>query len=399
MPLGSATGDAMWRALSVIHGLTEWERWMFGRFLGAFGKAARHDGIDPLAPDPLWLRTYFERESIVRRPSAELTKRALSRYCQMRGISDFTLTMRDLFPPLPGPLDCVPRTDEQLRRYVAKGREGKAWRLRRTVVSSWQTYALQRGLAIYEPDSTSVAAYLALISPFFQRHTLETRREVLSAFFRRFTQKSPTDDALVRDIVKGNGKSGVPIIPLFANVVAQLLQPFGDTPLDRRDYAIVLLTYVGGWAPRILAPLRTESIRFTQGGVMVYLADRIVFLDDPGDERFEVAKALSTLIAHLPGQQGPLFRATDARGALTGAAFRAHDFTRVLARTARVAGVHDRCPGARIRLGMVIQLKRFFNPIVIAYHTGRKSLKGSSRILSMLVPSEQWLRRRARRVR
>ena len=239
-----------------------------------------------------------------------------------------------------------------------------------------------------EPDT--VALYLTNLAQTLMVATLVKRVAALSQAHQLAGYPSPTHDILVRTVLAGirraKGTAQVRKRPLLTEDLRQLVACMPNNLAGRRDRALLLLGFAGGFRRSELVSLSLHDLTFTGDGLIVLL--RRSKTDQEGQGR-EVGipfgstpatcpvRALRAWLADLePEGAGPLFRPVNRHGHLLARRVTDRAVALVVKKWARAAGFQTAgLAGHSLRSGLATSAAAAGVPErAIMAQTGHRSL-------------------------
>lgn len=264
---------------------------------------------------------------------------------------------------------------------------------RRAYASDWRaftTFCEEHGLGALPAKPAAVAAYVAHLEELgrapatLDRHLVSIRKA-----HKIENLPDPTADERVRATRRGlrrtvgsaqHGKS-----PLMADDIRRLLLPLGESLRDRRNRAILLVGFAGGFRRSELRALRVEDLVFSGRGVVITIQRSKT--DQLGHGR-EVSIHRSQLTATCPCaaleiwveaagiESGEVFRGVDRHGNVRPGAIAGRSIAKVVKELCAAAGLDPAgYSGHSLRAGHVTQRRAAGeDAATIADTTGHKSI-------------------------
>lgn len=278
----------------------------------------------------------------------------------------------------------------QARDYV---QAAKAPSTRQSYERDWrhftfwcQTYSL----AALPAEPETVALYLAASAQVLKIATLAKRMAALSQVHQAAGYASPTRDILVRTVLAGirrtKGTAATAKRPILTEDLRQMVSFLTDSLAGRRDRALLLLGFAGGFRRSELVGLDLRDLRFTNDGLIIQL--RRSKTDQEGQGR-EVGipfgstlatcpvRATRAWLADLePGDTEPLFRPVNRHGQMSKRRVTDRVVALVVKRAARAAGLDSAdLAGHSLRSGLATSAAAAGVPErAIMAQTGHRSL-------------------------
>ena len=247
-----------------------------------------------------------------------------------------------------------------------------------------------QGLAGLPAHPETVALYLTGLAEFRKVATLEKRLAALSQAHQYAGYPSPTQEILVRTVMagirraKGTAQQGKK--PIVTEDLRQLIAALPATLAGRRDAALLLLGFAGGFRRGELVSLDPADLRFPAEGLVVRL--RRSKTDQEGEGR-EVGipygstpatcpvRAVQAWLAELPpGSNGPLFRPVNRHGRILPSRLTGKSVALAVKRSAAAAGLDStEVAGHSLRSGLATSAAAAGVPErAIMAQTGHRSL-------------------------
>jgi site-specific recombinase XerD len=245
------------------------------------------------------------------------------------------LDTRDREPP-PNPAASALLTPAELRDaasgYVAAA---LAERTRQAYAADWRAFIAwcraQGGLTPLPADPRAVALYLADRARQGRRvSTIERALAAITQAHRLAGHDSPRAAAAVRQVLKGirrqHGVRPRRVEPLRVEELRAIVRGLPeDRPKGRRDRALLLVGFAGGFRRSELVALDAEDLRFTDEGCEVLVrrgktdpdgAGRKVGLPYGSDPATCPVRSLRAWLSAAAITTGPVFRPVDRHGRL-----------------------------------------------------------------------------------
>ena len=173
----------------------------------------------------------------------------------------------------------------------------------------------------------------------------------------------------------GSGEKGVAPAgksPLLTDHVRRIVRALPESLLGRRDAALLLVGFAGGFRRSELAGLNREDVEFTRDGLKVNLrrsktdqegAGRLVGVPFGSDPQTCPVRTLETWITAAGIDQGPLFRGVDRHGRMSETAITAQVVRLVVKRSCEALGLPAVEFGAHsLRSGLATQAAMMEHP-------------------------------------
>ncbi|WP_308909462.1 tyrosine-type recombinase/integrase [Pseudokordiimonas caeni] len=165
--------------------------------------------------------------------------------------------------------------DAVYARAAALARMARADNTRRAYKTGWQQYDTWcRGVGVpaLSGDPGTVALYLATLSLKVRPTTLRSRLAAISVAHRLAGVPLDTRHEAIRLVLRGAAREkglapARQATPLTLDDLGSLSAHYGDSRIERRDHAILLLGFAGALRRAEVARLRLEDVAFTREGL------------------------------------------------------------------------------------------------------------------------------------
>lgn len=233
----------------------------------------------------------------------------------------------------------------------------------------------------------TVSLYLSGLADHAKTSTLTRRISAISQAHQAAGYESPTQSALVRQVMKGIrrakgtaqiGKSPVKVEHLRG--ICASLDP--EKPLDVRDRALVLVGFAGAFRRSELVGLDIEDLEFNDEGLVIHL--RRSKTDQIGEGRKVgipygsapatcPVRAVKDWLVALKAEKGPLFRTIDRHGHIFSTRLTPQSVALLVKRL--TAGIQGDFSGHSLRAGLATAAAAAgVSERAIMAQTGHKSL-------------------------
>jgi site-specific recombinase XerD len=280
---------------------------------------------------------------------------------------------------------------QQAREFAAAA---KASNTLRAYQADWHDFCEWCGahqLASLPALPQTVALYLTDRAATLKTSSLARRLTTINRAHQAAGQPSPAtmQNAVVSEVWKGiKRKKGIAqrgkkpfLTPDLQRIVAELPQDIRGV----RDRALLLAGFAGGFRRSELAALRVEDLETTPDGLIVRLGrsktdqegqGRPVALPYGSDPRTCPVRALRTWLDQAGITAGPLFRAIDRLGLVSGKALHSDSIGYLVKRAAGKAGLETaEYAGHSLRAGLATQAAmNGASELAIMKQTGHRSL-------------------------
>ena len=246
---------------------------------------------------------------------------------------------------------------ESAERAKSYARQARAEATRRACASDLRDFercCTHNGLVPLPATPQTLALYLAELAGKRKVSTVRRRVVAIAQQHRLLGHPSPAADPIVREILAGiartHGTAPRTKTALTAELLKDVLHRLDDGLRGRRDRALLLLTFAGGFRRSEVAALDVADVRFEKRGAVVTLrrsktdqlgAGREVAIPQLRTEALCPVHALRAWLAAAAIVEGPLFRTFSLRGELQEHRIDGRDVARLVQRLtgrARLAG-------------------------------------------------------------
>lgn len=212
----------------------------------------------------------------------------------------------------------------------------------------------------------AVALYLAELAGKRKVATVRRRVVAIAQHHKLLGFPSPTADPIVREILKGiertHGIAAHRKTALTAELLKDVLHRLDTSLRGRRDRALLLLTFAGGFRRSEVVALDVADVRFEKRGAVVTLrrsktdqvgAGREVAIPQLRTEAICPVHALREWLQVAGISAGPIFRTFSIRGALQENRIDGRDVARLVQRLAGRARLKGDFAAHSLRAGFV----------------------------------------------
>ena len=281
--------------------------------------------------------------------------------------------------------------DWTLSRARDFARQAKAESTRRAYASDWADFAgwcRASGKVALPADPETVTLYVTALADSRKVATLHRRIAAISQAHQFAGHGSPTGHVVVRTVMAGirraKGTAQVGKRPILTEDLRLLIAQLPDTAAGRRDRALLLLGFAGGFRRSELVSLNLADLAFTREGLVVTLRRSKT---DPEGQGREIGIPYGSSPATCPvratrawadvmGQEGPLFRPINRHGQVLNRRLTDKSVALVVKRWARAAGLESAgVAGHSLRAGLATSAAAAGVPErAIMAQTGHRSL-------------------------
>ncbi len=258
---------------------------------------------------------------------------------------------------------------EIAERAKTYARNARAPATRRAYAHDWhafEVYTQEHGLSALPAEPQTVALYVSELAGKRKVSTIRRRVIAIAQQHRLRGHPAPTADPIVREILKGiertHGVASRKKTALTADLLKDVLHWLDDNLRGRRDRAMLLLTFAGGFRRSEVASLDVADVRFEKRGAVVTLrrsktdqvgAGREVAIPKLRTEAFCPVHALSAWLKAAAIAEGPVFRTFSMQGQLQTNRIDGRDVARLVQRLATRAQLEGDFSAHSLRAGFV----------------------------------------------
>lgn len=162
---------------------------------------------------------------------------------------------------------------ERVRSFAAASRSEATLDAYRSDWEHFSSWATDHGQLALPAEPETVALYLAAMAGDFKPSTLGRRLSAISVTHQHAGHDSPTQHAAVRSVMTGIrrtvGTAPAQVAPATIGEIRKMVARLDDTPIDRRDRAILLLGFAGAFRRSELVALDLADFTDTPEGLLV----------------------------------------------------------------------------------------------------------------------------------
>ncbi|PPK94724.1 site-specific recombinase XerD [Kineococcus xinjiangensis] len=188
------------------------------------------------------------------------------------------LALVDLAPAPPPPSLEPPALQEWMRTLPAGHRTGRSettWRAYGSDLAHFAAWCADTGATPLPAEPATVTSYLLGCCEELSLATLQRRLAALSVAHRVLGVPSPTETQTVRLTWAGMRRTLGPVSPvrrvdpIVTSVLAEIVAPLGDSLLDRRDRALLVMGFAGALRRSELSGLDVADVEVAEEGLRV----------------------------------------------------------------------------------------------------------------------------------
>lgn len=256
---------------------------------------------------------------------------------------------------------------QQALQYVHAAWSANTWRAYRSDWEDFSRFCQTHGRAHLPASAETLALYLTYLvdTRHLKTATLERRMAAISQAHRAAGHLSPTEEALVRTVMKGirgvHGSAQTPKHPLSPLTLRTVFSKRPSGLRGLRDRALVLIGFAGALRRSELASLTFDDVEFVAEGLVLTIRRSKTDQEGAGEQigiphgRHALTcpvRALEDWLNASGVSGGRLFRALSRKGVL-GQGFGGHRVARIVKRIAAAAGLDpSQFAGHSLRSGL-----------------------------------------------
>ena len=255
---------------------------------------------------------------------------------------------------------------EKAKTYARNARSDATRRAYQSDLRDFERYCVENGWAALPATSQTVALYLTQLASKRKVSTVKRRVVAIAQQHKLNGYPAPTADAIVREILQGiertHGIAPHKKTALTVDLLKDILHRLDDSLRGRRDRALLLLTFAGGFRRSEVAALDVVDVRFEPRGAVVTLrrsktdqlgAGREIAIPQLRTESFCAVRALRAWLTTAGIVNGPVFRTFSLRGNLQTDRIDGRDVARLVQRLTRRAHLEGDFAAHSLRAGFV----------------------------------------------
>jgi integrase len=264
--------------------------------------------------------------------------------------------MRDALPVPATALAVLDATldPDEIAAAVRFAEAAKAANTRRAYATDWADFcrwAGARGASPLPCPPGLLCGYLAALADSGRRASTITRRAAAIAHQHRVAGcDPPTASPAVREVLRGirhtHGTAPQSKTPATAELIARMLAACPETPIGRRDRALIAFGFAGAFRRAELLALEVADLTAIPDGLRVMIRRSKTDPEAAGQEiaiprgaQLRPVETLQVWLAAAAISDGPLFRPVSKGGTVGPSPLSADGFVRALKRRAADAGL------------------------------------------------------------
>jgi site-specific recombinase XerD len=274
--------------------------------------------------------------------------------------------------------------------YARASKASATWRAYRTDLGDFAAWCNHHSVEALPAVPETVAAYLSDLATRLKVSTVQRRISAISQAHQAAGYESPTTSAIVRLTMKGIRRTHGPsqrvrqAEPAVTATIRKFVHPLGDSLIDKRDRALLLIGFAGAFRRSELVALEVSDITETDDGLRIVLRQSKTDQEGEGmvkglpygsEEATCPVRAWRTWIAASGISEGRAFRSV-TRHSHVGESLSDKAIALVIKRRALAAGL-DPAPfsGHSLRAGLATAAAQAgVSERAIMVQTGHKSL-------------------------
>ncbi len=255
---------------------------------------------------------------------------------------------------------------EQAKAYARNARAEATRRAYASDLRDFVDYCDRHGRSAQPAMPQTVALYLTELAGRRKVSTVRRRVVAIAQHHKLHGHPAPTADPIVREILKGiertHGIAPSKKTALTAELLKDVLHRLDDDLRGRRDRALLLLTFAGGFRRSEVAALDVADVRFEKRGAVVTLrrsktdqigVGREVAIPQLRTQALCPVAALRDWIAVAAIVDGPVFRTFSLHGELQSNRIDGRDVARLVQRLTARARLEGDFAAHSLRAGFV----------------------------------------------
>jgi site-specific recombinase XerD len=249
--------------------------------------------------------------------------------------------------------------------YAADANAASTQKAYKRDAEAFARWCTAKGLASLPADPATVGVYLAHLADAGRKvTTIERALAAIAVWQRSHGHAWPKGHPAVRDVMRGIrrrvGVAPTCKAPIVGNELARMVAVLGVDLAGTRDRALLTLGWFGAFRRSELVALDVGDVRFVSEGAILTLRRSKTDQEGRGAEKgipFATSVAacpVRALRAWLDAARltdGPLFRAVDRFGRVSGKRMADRTVARIVQRVAQVAGISTDVAGHSLRAG------------------------------------------------
>ena len=148
--------------------------------------------------------------------------------------------------------------------YAANSKAANTWRAYRADLRDFADWCRMSDLQAIPALPETVAAYLTYLAPHCKVATIKRRLSAISQQHLAAGHDSPTSSPVVRLTMQGIRRTHAPtqtvrrVQPAITSVIYKLVDQLGDSLIDQRDRALILIGFAGAFRRSELTQLHAR---------------------------------------------------------------------------------------------------------------------------------------------
>jgi site-specific recombinase XerD len=258
---------------------------------------------------------------------------------------------------------------DKARAYANEARSANTLRAYESDLRAFCAWCQARGLTCLPATAETVSLYIADVAETVKPSTLQRRLAAIAVAHKAAGYESPTSHEVVRSVLAGTrrrlGVARAQKVALGVDDVRSMVAALGDSAIDVRDRALLLVGFAGALRRSELVALDVADVTFEKQGVVLALR-RSKTNQEGNDERIAIPYGSDCATCPVRALQawlelvadGPLFRRID-RHSHVGGRLSDHSVALVVKKLANVAGLDAaKVAGHSLRSGFATSAAR-----------------------------------------
>jgi site-specific recombinase XerD len=268
------------------------------------------------------------------------------------------------------PSDAIERTAalrDRAREFATASRSDATLAAYASDLRHFWAWTEANDLAGLPATPETVALYLTSMADDFKASTISRRVAAISVAHQHAGLPSPTMDARVRSVLTGirrtNGTAPRQVAPATIGEIRKMTARMGESTIELRDRAILLLGFAGAFRRSELVSLDLSDLRDQPDGILVMLRRSKIDQEGLGetkaiplgsDAETCPVRALRRWIAVAGISDGPIFRPVDRHASVAPTRLSGKAVSHIVKRAASRAGLDSSVyAGHSLRAGFV----------------------------------------------
>jgi site-specific recombinase XerD len=163
------------------------------------------------------------------------------------------------------------------RDYARASKASATWRAYRTDLDDFAAWCRHHNVEALPAAPETVAAYLSDLATRLKVSTVQRRVSAISQAHQAAGYETPTASTIVRLTMRGIQRTHAPsqrvrqAEPAVTATIRKFVHPLGDSLIDKRDRALLLIGFAGAFRRSELVALEVGDITETDDGLRIVL--------------------------------------------------------------------------------------------------------------------------------